>query len=86
MMTELRPRTRLIRAREGLGLNRQEFAWRIGVSLSYVSHIEVGRKTPSAQLKRDWLKALGNGATEDWFEPEPRWPSTAAMLCLSNEG
>ena len=78
-------RTKLIRARERLGLRRGDFAKLVGVTPGYVTYIEDGRRDPSYAVMLRWLAALGPGATAELFEPQAApWRSTAEMLCLSN--
>ena len=64
------PRTKLIHARERLRLrSKAEFARLVGISPSYVTHVEAGRKVPTPPVVDRWVKALGRGAKRDLFEP-----------------
>jgi DNA-binding XRE family transcriptional regulator len=67
-------RTALIRAREMLGLNRPQFAKRMGGSRNFVHAVEVGRRDPSLAYMRRWVKALGPGASLDLFRIQKRTP------------
>lgn len=44
--------------RGAAGLTQKELAERLGISPTYVSHLEAGRKEPSVQLLRDLAKSL----------------------------
>jgi transcriptional regulator with XRE-family HTH domain len=60
-------RTALIRARENLGLDRDQFAEMMGFNSIYVYKVETGRQDPSLAVMLRWIKALGPGATLDLF-------------------
>ena len=59
------------RFRELRGFSQRELAIRIGVSMTFVSHIETGRKNPSLETVEHIGKALGVEPYE-LFLPNPR--------------
>jgi transcriptional regulator with XRE-family HTH domain len=83
-------RAPLIHAREARGLNRPHLAELMGVSRSYIYHVEMGQRDPSFAFMRRWLEILGEGATLDLFrleedpgtppDPEDLPPETRAWL------
>ena len=68
----VRPRAKLIAAREALGLNRPQLAARMGRSRSFVYRVENGLIDPAMPSVAVWLRALGPDATMQIFEPHPR--------------
>jgi DNA-binding XRE family transcriptional regulator len=66
---EAKERTKLIQARERLGLNRVEFAKKVGTSRVNVYRIEIGVSHPSLALMQRWVKALklGPGVSLEMF-------------------
>jgi transcriptional regulator with XRE-family HTH domain len=75
-----RQRTKLIAARERLGLTRPQLARRIGLDRSYLYRIETGRYDPGLDTMVAWLKELGPDASIALFEPHPRMGKWAALV------
>jgi transcriptional regulator with XRE-family HTH domain len=61
-------RTALIRAREMRGFTRPQFAKVMGASRRHIYDVEMGRRDPSLNFMRRWVKTLGRGATLKLFD------------------
>jgi transcriptional regulator with XRE-family HTH domain len=65
-------RLALIQARESRGLSRPQFARLMKGSRNFVHAVEMGRRDPSLEYMRRWVKALGEGASFDLFMARPK--------------
>ena len=68
-------RTALIKAREGLGLDRAQFAKRVGLHRAYVYKVEKGWCDASLPTMQRWIAQLGPGATLDLFRTAQMGPA-----------
>ena len=71
----------LVRARQARGQSIRQFAEELGVSATFVSMVEAGRKTPSADTAARWAELLGINRRVflAWIRSRPREDVQAAL-------
>lgn len=70
----MKRRMALIQAREARGFSRPQLAKAMKGSRNFIHAVETGRRDPSLEYMRRWVKALGGDASLDLFarRPNPR--------------
>jgi len=71
----------LVRARQARGQSIRQFAEELGVSATFVSLVEAGKKTPSEDLAARWTELLGINPRVflAWIRSRPREDVQAAL-------
>jgi len=71
----------LVRARQARGQSIRQFAEELGVSATFVSLVEAGKKTPSEDLAARWAELLGISPRVflAWIRSRPREDVQAAL-------